>query len=118
MITCLQQQLGKRQDRSGSLSLHTKTVNTGEGRLMTGERSELRHLGRTRKQAVISFFLLTAVCSGASVEHETLVEKLNQYKENTKKQNHLQYHGTHGFQITSVFSSLVATNGQIPEMML
>ena len=92
----------------------------GEGRLITGERSELRHLGRTRKQAVVSFFLLTAVCSGASVEHETLMEKLNpiQKKKNTKKQKLLQYHGTHGFQITSVFSSLVATNGQIPEMML
>lgn len=34
------------------------------------------------------------------------------------KTNHLQYHGTHGFQITSVFSSLAATNGLIPEMML
>lgn len=29
LITCVQQQLGNRQDCSGSLSLHTKTVNTG-----------------------------------------------------------------------------------------
>ena len=63
----------------------------GEGRLITGERSELRHLGRTRKQAVVSFFLLTAVCSGASVEHETLMEKLNPIQKKKTPKNKSSY---------------------------
>lgn len=65
-----------------------------------GKCSELRHLERTLKWAVVSFFLLTAVCSGASVEHEILMEKLNQYKKNKTKQT------TYNIMVLMAFKSL------------
>ena len=89
-----------------------------EGRLMTGQGSELRHLERTPRWAVVSFFLLTAVCSGASVEHETLMEKLNQYKKNKTNKTTYNIMVLMAFKSLQFFSSLAATNGLILEMML